>query len=369
MPPGLRAALGSMALLILAPDLVEAALAQVLEGEPNDTCLTAQDLGAPALPLTVDGSLESTFQDPDIDFFSVSLPPGVGVEVDLQGACTQAGTLEDPFLAVFDGSCTLIAEREDLGICLDSRVVVVVPDDGVLVLAATATADRHPPGGGQGSYRLTLREVGLVESISGRVVNVRNGRPLPGGRAPFSSAQLNRCTGLDCSEFLGVAFADADGRFRFDAALLGHPLPAGTYQVMASAFRFSSRATRPVAVAEGEDLDLGDIALRRVRFIDAILGRLVDAASGEPLPGDEPPFALVMVERCARHGCAALTFVSPVADGRFHVGGRAYRLPPGSYRVTAFANRYQFLITGPFEVGEDQALDLGDLPMVPARPD
>ena len=39
--------------------------------ESNNTCPTAQNFGAVALPFTVNGSLDSTPESPDVDFFKV----------------------------------------------------------------------------------------------------------------------------------------------------------------------------------------------------------------------------------------------------------------------------------------------------------
>jgi hypothetical protein len=49
--------------------------AQGLEEEPNHPCPTAQNFGAVALSFTVNGSLDSTPESPDVDFFKFTARP------------------------------------------------------------------------------------------------------------------------------------------------------------------------------------------------------------------------------------------------------------------------------------------------------
>jgi hypothetical protein len=83
------------------------------EIEPNNTCPTAQDVGAVAFPLTRDGSLDSTPETLDVDFFRFTGTPGSAVKVDLEGQDTGQGTLGDPFLGLFDSNCNLLALDDD----------------------------------------------------------------------------------------------------------------------------------------------------------------------------------------------------------------------------------------------------------------
>jgi hypothetical protein len=109
--------------------------AQNTEVEPNHPCPTAQDFGAVALPFTLDGSLDSTPESPDVDFFRFTGTPGSVVRVDLEGQATGKGTLGDPFLGFFDAGCNLIASNDDSGGTLNSRLVLTIPADGVFILA------------------------------------------------------------------------------------------------------------------------------------------------------------------------------------------------------------------------------------------
>jgi PKD repeat protein len=77
------------------------------------------------------------------------------VTVDLEGQATGQGTLGDPFLGAFDSGCNLIALNDDNGVNLNSRLVVTIPADGILVLGVTRCCDSDFNQGGSGSYRLT----------------------------------------------------------------------------------------------------------------------------------------------------------------------------------------------------------------------
>ncbi len=99
---------------------------QSLEDEPNHPCPTAQNFGVVALPFTLNGSLDSTPESPDVDFFGFTGTPGAFLRVDLEGADTGKGTLEDPFLGFFDSACNLIALNDDSD-TLNSRLVFAIP--------------------------------------------------------------------------------------------------------------------------------------------------------------------------------------------------------------------------------------------------
>jgi len=128
--------------------------------EPNDTCPTAQDIGAVTLPLTMAGSLDPVPPATgDVDFFRFTGTPNVVVRVDLEGQSTGKGTLGDPFLGFFDSSCNLIALNDDGGVGLNSRLHLTIPADGVFVLAVTRCCDGSFTEGGEGSYQLSIQEV------------------------------------------------------------------------------------------------------------------------------------------------------------------------------------------------------------------
>jgi hypothetical protein len=240
-------------------------LAQAVEVEPNDPCTEAQDIGPIDVTgaFSVQGSLDTPPEDPDVDFYRFSATPGAQLVADHEGQDTGAGTLPDPFLGLFDSGCNLLASNDD-SVGLNSRLSFDVPPDGVFILAASSCCDDQftGDGGSSGTYQLTISQAPpSIGSIAGRIVDARTGEPLPGNEPPFAFAELFRCEGDDCFEFMNSQSADGEGRFRFDLDFNGQPLPVGTYQVIAFANEFETAATDPFEVGEDEDVDTGDIPL------------------------------------------------------------------------------------------------------------
>jgi hypothetical protein len=227
---------------------------QGLEEEPNHPCQTAQNFGAVALPFTVNGSLDSTPESPDVDFFKFTGRPGAPVRVDLESLAL------DPFLGLFDSACNLIALNDD-SFGLNSRLVFAIPADGVFILAATICCDSGFIGGGVGTYQLTITPFAAIGSISGRIVDAVTGDPLPGDTDPFAFVQLLRCEDFGCFE-VNAQSADSQGRFQFSLDFSGQPLEIGTYQVVAFANQYQQGQTDPFEVAEGETRDVGDVPLQ-----------------------------------------------------------------------------------------------------------
>jgi hypothetical protein len=242
------------------------ALAQAVEVEPNDPCAEAQDIGPIDVTgaSSIQGSLDTPPDEPDVDFFGFSTTPGAQLVADQEGQETGAGTLSDPLLGLFDTDCNLLASNDDASGSLNSRLFFDVPPDGVLILAATAFGDDQFTGDGSfsGTYQLTISQAPpSIGSISGRIVGAPTGEPLPGNEPPFATAELLRCDGDDCFELVNSQSTDAEGRFRLDRDSDGQPLPVGTYQVSAFANEFERADTDPFEVVEDEDVDLGDILL------------------------------------------------------------------------------------------------------------
>ena len=127
--------------------------------EPNNTCSDAQDFGAVALPFTLNGSLDGfPLPSGDVDFLRFTGTPNTAVRVDLEGQGTGQGTLGDPFLGAFDSGCNLIALNDDGGGNLNSRLVITIPADGILVLGVTICCDAGFTEGGSGTYLLSVQE-------------------------------------------------------------------------------------------------------------------------------------------------------------------------------------------------------------------
>lgn len=235
-----------------------AVAANVVEVEPNSSCQEAQDIGAVALPFTMDGNLDSSLA-PDIDFYRFSGTPGAPLVIDHEGASNGKGTLGDPLLGAFDSGCNLIASNDDY-ITYDSHLVIAIPDDGTVILAATAYPDFEFLGGGNGTYQLTLTTYIPTGPINGSVIDAATGEPLAGDAAPFAFVYLQRCDEFGCFDINGQSAA-SDGSFRFERDVDGVPLTAGDYSVVAVAEQYQFGQSERFTVAEGEGADLGTLAL------------------------------------------------------------------------------------------------------------
>lgn len=241
--------------------LAGSALAQ--EVEPNDIC-PGQHLGMPTLPSSVAGSLDTPPDVADVDFFRFDFTPGDELVADLEGEPTGAGTLSDPLIGLFDADCNLIRVDDDGRGNLNSRLIVQVPDDGVVILAATSYADLDFEGRGfsSGTYTLKIAEApALIHSITGRLLDAQDGQPITGDDPAFATVALARCAGGDCRE-VAYEVTDADGQFTFDGEV--HGLRAGRYQLAASADGYEDgrrRVSERFHVGGGERHDFGDFRL------------------------------------------------------------------------------------------------------------
>ena len=92
----------------------------------------------------------------DRDWFAVTLEAGKGYEIDLEGWWTGAGTLRDPYLfGVHDANGGLITgtRNDDGGEGRNSRVKFTAEEAATYYVATGAYGD------GQGTYRLSVREI------------------------------------------------------------------------------------------------------------------------------------------------------------------------------------------------------------------
>jgi hypothetical protein len=95
---------------------------------------------------------------------------------------------------------------------------------------------------------------------------------------------------------------------------------------------------------------------------------VIDAITGEPLPGDVPPFASVELWRCDGSDCFEFVNSQSTDDeGRFLFKRDLFDqpLPVGTYQVRAFANEFEENATAPFDVAEGEDFDVGDIPLAP----
>lgn len=224
--------------------------------EPNNSCLAAQDAGELSLPFQLHGNLTSSAV-PDIDFYRVQGNPGAPVLIDLDGQASGMGTLVDPMLAVYDSSCLQIGVNNDTS-TLNARLPLIVPADGVLILAATDSQDLEFDGGGEGTYQLTVSHLQGIGSIHGRVIDAVTNAPMIGDAPFYTSVELLRCDGFSCSD-VAINSVGSDGRFAFDRAFDGTPLLPGTYQLIVNASQYKLVVGELFTVAENEEVDVGEI--------------------------------------------------------------------------------------------------------------
>src|SRR5919106_935115 len=120
--------------------------------------------------LSLQGSLDTPPEEPDVDFFRFSATPGAQLVADHEGQATGAGTLGDPFLGLFDSGCNLLTLNDDTE-TLNSRLSFDVPPDGIFILAASSCCDGEftGNGGSSGTSQLTISPPPpSIGSISGR---------------------------------------------------------------------------------------------------------------------------------------------------------------------------------------------------------
>ena len=346
--------------------LIPLSFAQGTELEPNNPCPAAQYFGFVDHPFSVSGSLDPNENGLDIDFFRFTGILGDFVRADLQGATTGVGTLGDPLIGVLDSDCNFIATSDDDGTFgADSRLFFAVPDNGEYIIAATAFPDFSFTGFGEGSYLLTLSTPQLIDSVSGRLVDARDGTPLSGDSPTYAWVQLYRCTDGFCVEHVGHQQVDQDGNFNFDSDNLGPALVTGSFQIQAWANGYEYLIGEPFDMFENQALDLGDIAMMPPELIGQVSGRLIDALDGSPMNGAGPPWATVTLERCDEDGCVSLSGLQTDELGNFQFDGAVYQHPPGTYRVTATAEGYQQITTAPFDLAESESIDLGEIGLLP----
>ena len=129
---------------------------------------------------------------------------------------------------------------------------------------------------------------------------------------------------------------------------------------------FSAEAGQTYMIQAGGTGVSGSIQFN-LNQVFAISGRVVDAATGAPLPGDVEPFATAHLYKICGDGC--LDFVNSQntdAEGHFVFDSYYYGSPlsAGSYQIQVTALLHETQQFGPFEFsGSD--LDVGDLRLIP----
>ncbi len=340
------------------------AQAQVAEIEPNSSCLTAQDLSASAFPVTVTGSLDTPPTTPDVDYYRVTATPGDLIRIEHRGESSGSGTLFDPFLGVMTSACGYLSYADDY-IGLDASIEVTVPADGVVVIAASSAWDWEFSGNGSyaGTYTLKVSEVTLAAGLGGRIVDANTGAAIPNAVVWLQSCDNGVCSDY---QYRGYAFSGPDGSFRFapdNFTLYDNILRTGEYRVIVNAGQsYAHYVGTLFQIFEGQDLDLGNLGVEPIPVLGSIRGRLVDAVTGNPLPGPALPFGRAELQSCSPiYGCWTIRYAVTDAQGNFLFESNLNApLSPGTYRVVASADQYQ-ATTGPeFEVAANQHYDVGD---------
>lgn len=344
--------------LALAP-----ARAQSAEVEPNSSCLSAQNLGV-SYPVTVQGNLAAS----DVDFYRITGTPGDLVTIDHLGSASSNGTLQDPFLGVFNSACALITYVDydvSLGNWLDARAEVQVPADGVLVLAASSAYDWDFSGlgGGTGTYTLNVWKTPLAQSINGRLVDGKTGAALVG-----AWVDLVRCDNGQCWMTIGYAYTDANGAFRFqpgNGTIWDSVLRAGEYKIVVYPPAGYLNLESPLfTVGEGEDFDLGNVPVSPIPIVSSIRGRAVDALTQAPLAGDAAPFAQVELLSCPSGWgwCYAVATQQTDSQGGFlFKSGYWGSLEGGVYKVRVYADQYYTTESVEVAAADEEDVDMGDV--------
>jgi hypothetical protein len=247
-----------LALAVLGASKAIVALAAETDQEPNNSCSAAQNLGAVPLPALVNGSLGTSEVNRDIDFFRVVATPESVVQIKLQGSSGSTAPLTDPLLGVFTQGCGFLGS--DFQFSQPATVLVRVPSDGVLIIAATQYPDFNFIDGGVGSYRLDIAPFDTAKSIRGRLIDAVTRFPVGSGSTTFASVGLLRCDDQGCF-FIAFQNADADGRFLFTDGVIGGFLIPGQYKIVANAAEYDQLETDVFEVGANEDKDVGDLAL------------------------------------------------------------------------------------------------------------
>jgi hypothetical protein len=188
---------------------------------------------------------------------------------------------------------------------------------------------------------------------------------LSGTDFPYGNIQLLSCSNDGCFDFIANQQADNEGRFSFQVDQFGRPLPAGVYQVQASALGFETLMVDPFSVGDDELFTLGDIGLAPLQYLGSIGGRVIDALNSNPLAGNFPPYAMVYLERCENVDCFAVAIAYTDDFGHFVFNGIDYNLSPGNYRLVGFADGYQQNISPQISVAAFEHVDIGDFALTP----
>jgi Bacterial pre-peptidase C-terminal domain len=215
------------------------------------------------------GNLETTG---DRDWFQVQLTAGTSYVMTLQGQNAGAGSLEDPYLRLHNGSGALLAENDDisLGVNRDSQLTFTATTSGTYYLEAGAFADNYT-----GTYRVGVSLQGaddyagnagttghaIVDGVVGGNLEITGDRDwfqLQMSPGIFYAIELEGAATHDgtlADPYLRLyngasqlVAEDDDSGTGLNSALSYSPAAIGTYFIAAGAFADSGSGTYHVQV-------------------------------------------------------------------------------------------------------------------------
>lgn len=333
------------------------------DAEPNDSCATARDLGAISLPFSGDGILDgkpypAPGESPNIDFFKFTATPGSYVQIELGGALLSSGLL----IGVFDSRCQLQASGNGWSE-QPAQVAYKVPVNGQVRLGVTSCCDNTFTNGGDanGEYTLSVREAGVIGSVSGQLIDAASKDPLTPASVTSVSLSLQRLSG---EVWISVAYTnsiDDTGRFNLSRLNASSVLQEGTYRAIAIVNGYKAYTTDSFTLGRGESRSLGSLALTRLQLIAGIGGRVVDSKTHQPISG-----AWVAVSNCDALACYNSDNLNTDADGRFSARvSEGYQLYEGSYTINIYTDRYEGYLGSPFIVGPGEFSERGEIALTP----
>jgi hypothetical protein len=214
----------------------------------NQTCQTAQDLTAQAWPTSVSGQLDST-TTPDIDFYKFKGTPGALVRINLDA---ETNSTLDPRIEAFNSNCELIGGNDDFLYpnTLNSEWLLQVPDDGIIVVAATFTTVLVSAGANSGGYKLTLTPTDKIGSVNAVVQDIISHQSLAG-----AFADLYYCNTIGCV-LSNTGITDNDGKISWTKSYFDIPLAVGSYKVVAGASQYELGESPVTQVGKNQDKTL-----------------------------------------------------------------------------------------------------------------
>ncbi len=146
----------------------------------NSLSDTTHPFGQIAVNASSAGTLETTG---DRDWFRVQLTSGANYVINLRGLQTGAGTLEDPYLRVYNSGGTLLAQNDDivLGTNRDSQLTFTAPSSGTFYVAAGAFDDNYT-----GTYTVSVGSAAPADDYANSLSDTTH---------PFGQVAVNGSSG------------------------------------------------------------------------------------------------------------------------------------------------------------------------------